>query len=244
MNRHWLGVLCAAGLCGSAAGGSVIVNVDARDSVGVAVTLGAGRYTVRSIGPADGGAFTAWNAWGGSVSGCGGGCDCSTGWLTAWGVRLTPLPGISSGTPVVCMTPEQALAADSPVRCFSLEEEQVVEFYVRDNVFVDNHGGYSVLVELDGVCPDDCNDNGFSDDYDITNGLSDDADADGVPDECTLGCNAADLAEPFGLLDLADVVAFVTAFSAMDDAADLDGNMLWDLADVTAFIGAFTAGCP
>lgn len=58
------------------------------------------------------------------------------------------------------------------------------------------------------------------------------------------GCNAADLAEPFGLLDLADVVAFVTAFSAMDDAADLDGNMLWDLADVTAFIGAFTAGCP
>ncbi len=57
-------------------------------------------------------------------------------------------------------------------------------------------------------------------------------------------CNAADLAEPFGLLDLADVVAFVTAFSAMDDAADLDGNMLWDLADVTAFIGAFTAGCP
>ena len=58
------------------------------------------------------------------------------------------------------------------------------------------------------------------------------------------GCNAADLAEPFGLLDLADVVAFVTAFSAMDDAADLDGNMLWDLADVTAFVGAFTAGCP
>ena len=58
------------------------------------------------------------------------------------------------------------------------------------------------------------------------------------------GCNAADLAEPFGLLDLADVVAFVTAFSGMDDAADLDGNMLRDLADVTAFIGAFTAGCP
>jgi hypothetical protein len=58
------------------------------------------------------------------------------------------------------------------------------------------------------------------------------------------GCNAADLAEPFGLLDLADVLAFATAFTGMEDAADLDGNGLWDLADVTAFIGAFTGGCP
>ena len=243
MNRLWLGVSCAAGLCGSAAGGAVIVNVDARDTVGVSVTLGAGRYTVRSIGPAEGGAYTAWNAWG-TVSGCAGDCGCSTGWMSSWGVRLTPLPGITSGDAEVCATPELALASSTVVRCFALDEEQVVVFYVRDTPLFDNLGGYSVLVEQDGVCPDDCNDNGFSDDYDIVNGLSDDADGDGVPDECTLGCNAADLAEPFGLLDLADVTAFVTAFTMGDLLADLDGSGLLDLADVTLFVSDFVAGCP
>lgn len=58
------------------------------------------------------------------------------------------------------------------------------------------------------------------------------------------GCNAADLAEPWGTLDLADVLAFATAFLALDDAADLDGNGLWDLADVLAFVDEFLGGCP
>lgn len=58
------------------------------------------------------------------------------------------------------------------------------------------------------------------------------------------GCNPADLAEPYGLLDLSDVTAFVSAFAAMEDAVDLDGNGLWDLGDVTVFVDAFTAGCP
>lgn len=56
-------------------------------------------------------------------------------------------------------------------------------------------------------------------------------------------CNGADLAEPYGLLDLADVLAFVTAFSATDPIADFDGNGLFDLADVLAFVGEFNAGC-
>ena len=54
----------------------------------------------------------------------------------------------------------------------------------------------------------------------------------------------ADLAAPFGVLDLADVVAFVSAFTAQEPAADLNGDGLWDLADVTGFVTAFTAGCP
>ena len=57
-------------------------------------------------------------------------------------------------------------------------------------------------------------------------------------------CNPADLATPYGLLDLADVTAFVTAFMAIDPAADLDGNGLHDLADILAFVNAFNAGCP
>ncbi len=58
------------------------------------------------------------------------------------------------------------------------------------------------------------------------------------------GCNAADLAEPFGVLDLGDITAFVAAFVAMDPSVDFDGNSVFDLADITAFISAFTAGCP
>ena len=58
-------------------------------------------------------------------------------------------------------------------------------------------------------------------------------------------CGPADLVEPFGLLDLADIGAFVTAFPAMDPLADLAPPFgLFDLADIGAFIGSFTGGCP
>lgn len=59
----------------------------------------------------------------------------------------------------------------------------------------------------------------------------------------TTGCSA-DLAEPFGVLDLADVVAFIDGFSTSDPIADLDNNGVFDLADVSAFVGSFIAGCP
>jgi len=58
------------------------------------------------------------------------------------------------------------------------------------------------------------------------------------------GCNPADLAEPFGLLDLNDVTTFVAAFPKSDPLADLDGNGLFDLADVSLFVTSFLAGCP
>ena len=58
------------------------------------------------------------------------------------------------------------------------------------------------------------------------------------------GCgNAADIAEPFGVLDLADISAFVAGFTSQDPIADLDGNGVFDLADISVFVTAFTAGC-
>jgi hypothetical protein len=57
-------------------------------------------------------------------------------------------------------------------------------------------------------------------------------------------CNPADLADPLGTLDLADITAFVTGFTMHDPIADLHPDGLFDLADITAFVGAFTAGCP
>ena len=71
-----------------------------------------------------------------------------------------------------------------------------------------------------------------------------DNDGDLVPDACQ-PCSPIDYTEPFGLLDLADIVAFITAFSANDLAADLAEPIgLLDLADVLAFAQAFQAGCP
>ncbi|MEZ6241935.1 MAG: GC-type dockerin domain-anchored protein [Phycisphaerales bacterium] len=58
-------------------------------------------------------------------------------------------------------------------------------------------------------------------------------------------CNDADLAEPFATLDFSDVLAFVTAFGAMDADADLATPFgVFDFSDVFAFLVAFGAGCP
>ncbi len=61
----------------------------------------------------------------------------------------------------------------------------------------------------------------------------------GVLDPCPADMNDD------GLLDLTDIVLFVTAFLAQDPAADLSPPVcLHDLNDVTTFIVLFQAGCP
>jgi len=58
-------------------------------------------------------------------------------------------------------------------------------------------------------------------------------------------CNLADLAAPFGVLDLSDIDAFILAFGAGDDAADIAPPFgVLDLTDIDAFILDFFAGCP
>lgn len=56
-------------------------------------------------------------------------------------------------------------------------------------------------------------------------------------------CNAADLAPDFGVLDLADINAFVGGFGT-DPISDLNGDEIWDLIDINLFVTAFLAGCP
>ena len=57
-------------------------------------------------------------------------------------------------------------------------------------------------------------------------------------------CNAADLAQPFGLLDLSDINAFVSAFTGNLPAGDLNSDGLFDLSDINLFINSFINGCP
>jgi hypothetical protein len=57
-------------------------------------------------------------------------------------------------------------------------------------------------------------------------------------------CGDADLADPLGILNLSDVVAFTGGFIAMQPISDLNSDGVYDLSDVVSFVDAFAAGCP
>lgn len=56
-------------------------------------------------------------------------------------------------------------------------------------------------------------------------------------------CSAADLAVPYGTLDIDDVLAFLSKFASSDPAADLVTNGTLDIDDVLFFLTAFANGC-
>lgn len=61
-----------------------------------------------------------------------------------------------------------------------------------------------------------------------------------ISDPCT-----ADVTEPFGTLDIDDILTFLNAFAAGDPVADVappTGTL--DIDDVLTFLSAFAAGCP
>ena len=58
------------------------------------------------------------------------------------------------------------------------------------------------------------------------------------------GACGADLALPAGVLDLADINAFVTGFVGASDISDLNGDGVYDLGDIALFVGVFVSGCP
>ena len=59
-----------------------------------------------------------------------------------------------------------------------------------------------------------------------------------------IDCGIADLAEPFGVLDLQDINLFIFGFSLQHPDVDLAPPFgVFDLADVIAFLDAFNAGC-
>ena len=63
-------------------------------------------------------------------------------------------------------------------------------------------------------------------------------------ERATGGCDA-DLAAPYGILDLADVQGFLSFFLNEEPGADFAEPFgILDLSDVTSFASAFIAGCP
>lgn len=59
-----------------------------------------------------------------------------------------------------------------------------------------------------------------------------------------VACSDADFAEPFGELNFFDVSAFVSAYTAMDPIADINGDGQFNFFDASAYLGLFSAGCP
>jgi hypothetical protein len=58
-------------------------------------------------------------------------------------------------------------------------------------------------------------------------------------------CSIADLAEPCGTIDLADIGVFVDGFTMNQPIADLNRDGIFDLEDITAFVTAFQNNdCP
>lgn len=61
----------------------------------------------------------------------------------------------------------------------------------------------------------------------------------------SIACSDADLAAPLGVLDIDDVLTFLTAFSTGDAFADIaPPTGALDIDDVLTFLSAFAAGCP
>lgn len=59
------------------------------------------------------------------------------------------------------------------------------------------------------------------------------------------GCNEADLADPFTVLNFFDVAMYVSLYNAQDSRADLAAPIgTLNFFDVAAFLNAFSAGCP
>lgn len=65
-----------------------------------------------------------------------------------------------------------------------------------------------------------------------------------VCEDIQIGCSVADFAEPFGALNFFDISAFLTAFSAGDSAADINGDGSHNFFDISDFLGIFGEGCP
>lgn len=63
-------------------------------------------------------------------------------------------------------------------------------------------------------------------------------------DPFVTACSAADLATPYGQINIDDIDAFATAFLADNFAADCDASGVLNFDDIDCFVAAFLAGCP
>jgi hypothetical protein len=118
-------------------------NTDDPSANAVSVALAAGTWKVDPIGPADGGAYTAWNPWNGSVVGCDASGSCITGWVHWYRIQSAEFDRMRLQDLVIHPTPQAALATGVGTE-FTLTADQSVYFFVFDTGPWDNVGGVSL----------------------------------------------------------------------------------------------------
>lgn len=108
---------------------------------------------------------------------------------------------------------------------------------------LDYTGIFKMMVRggaFDGVLPGDCNQNGVVDVCDILDGVAQDANGNGIPDECEPCPADLDGDGSVGPGDLAIVLASWSVGSGCSDCTgDLDGDGAVDAGDLTALLAAW-----
>jgi hypothetical protein len=166
---------------------------------------------------------------------------------------------ISNGTAFVVVNFNQVLAIDisDPLDMqwvsTVVSPESIVDVAARYNalfVMEQNTGGLHIYDMVDPSQPrwiDSHDPPSAPNDVAVTQGLVVVADGfDGVRLFQLSDCSRCgpDLANPTGVLDFADVQAFLRLFAQRHRVVDLDVNAVWDIRDVLIFLEEFAEGCP
>lgn len=133
-----------------------IVNIDAKTNTQknpIVKFFKAGAYEVSVIGTSQGGRYDAWSLWDITF-----GCDekgenCTTGWLNEYNIVSKEF-NINIPTTDKYSTPEQALAS-AQTTSFTLISDGQVNFYINDELPLDNRGGMSLAVKKKRKATDD-----------------------------------------------------------------------------------------
>ena len=167
---------------------------------GVPLDLPPGLYTTTPIS----GIYDAWNAWGGSVSGCdASGYGCSTGWITnhtvnridGLAVVRAPLVGEVAETPGLALLRPRRLV-------FRIYGGEDILLGIADSTCGDNIGGVSISIDF-AQCEADLNLDGSLDLFDLLE----------FQNTFDLGNLVADF-DGDGVLTIFDFLEFQNAFGA------------------------------
>ena len=115
-----------------------IINIDSQAENPVLVYFEAGTYDVTPIGVADGGAYNAYNPWGGYVN------LPIQGWMNNYRLSSEEFAykvttGVRYGTDLLAL-------ANALGTSFTLESDNNVSFYIYDTNYLDNIGGISLSI--------------------------------------------------------------------------------------------------
>ncbi|MCI0630159.1 MAG: PQQ-dependent sugar dehydrogenase [Phycisphaerales bacterium] len=126
------------------------------------------------------------------------------------------------------LDPIGAITVDGPA---SFGEDAYGELYITDY-----NGGEIFKIVPASFVGVDCNSNQINDACDILDGLSDDKNGNGVPDECEPAGCPADL-DSSGSVDVLDLLVLISNWSGgPGNPADLNGDGIVNVADLLALI--------